>query len=145
MERSPAEARLSRWLKLWAPAFAAGGAAFYLLPGAVTASLARTGRMVGLEEARGPHGGGSDADNLWVVLAGAYMALITAISAQAAERPLAREDLVRLLILGKTASSLGALGYFLFRRRAFAFLANFLLDGAIAGVTYALLEDARPG
>ena len=137
MAETAASARLSRWLKLWAPTFAVGGAAFYLLPGAVTASLNRQARMVGLEESP------PDADNLWVVLAGAYMALITAISARAAADPVARQDLVRLLILGKTASSLGALGYFLFRRRAFAFLANFAVDGAIAGVTWALLEDAR--
>jgi hypothetical protein len=134
---SSAEARLRRWLRLWAPIFALGGAAFYLLPGAVTRSLNRQARLVGLEEAP------VDADNLWVVLAAAYMALITAISARAAADPLARQDLVRLLILGKTASSLGALGYFLFHRRALAFAANFAVDGAIAGATWALLEEAR--
>lgn len=133
------EARLRAWMRVWAPIFAAGGLGFYLLPGAITSSMNRGARMVRLEEAP------VDADNLWIVLAASYMALITVISAEAAltddaER---RHSLARQLLVGKVASSLGALGYFAFRRRAYAFLANFLLDGGIAAVTYSLLRDAE--
>ena len=136
---SPAEDRLRLWLKLWAPIFMLGGAGFYLLPGKITANMNQGARVVGLEESP------VDADNLWVVLAMAYMALITAISAQAAwsEDRGRREDLTRLLMVGKAASSFGALGYFVFKRRAYSFLANFILDGAILGVTYRLLSDTR--
>jgi len=136
---SEADARLKLWLRIWAPIFMAGGAGFYLLPGRITANMNRGARMVGMEESP------VDADNLWVVLAMAYMALITVISTRAAgsgDRR-QREELTRLLMVGKAASSFGALGYFLFKRRAYSFLANFLLDGAILGVTYRLLEQTR--
>lgn len=132
-----AEARLKAWLRVWAPTFALGGAAFYLLPGAVTSSLNQGARLTALEESP------VDADNLWIVLAGAYMALIAGISWRAAEDPVRHRDLVRFLMLGKAASSFGALGYFLFKRRSYAFLANFLLDGAILAGTAKLLADAE--
>jgi hypothetical protein len=134
-----AENRLRLWLKVWAPIFMLGGVGFYLLPDKITANMNQGARRVGMQESP------VDADNLWVVLAMAYMALITAISAQAAwsEDRGRREDLTRLLMVGKAASSFGALGYFLFKRRAYSFLANFLLDGAILGVTYRLLSDTR--
>ena len=126
-------------MRVWAPIFAAGGIGFYALPGMITASMNRGARTVGLEESP------VDADNLWVVLAGAYMALITAISLDAGRTDDSdrRHMLARYLLVGKVASSLGALGYFAFRRRAYAFLANFLLDGGIAAVTYGLLRDAE--
>ncbi len=135
-EHSEADERLKLWLKLWAPIFMAGGAGFYLLPGSITASMNKGARMVGMEESP------VDADNLWVVLAMAYMALITVISARAAAAGDRRQrrELTRLLMVGKAASSFGALGYFVFKRRAYSFLANFLLDGAILGVTYRLLS-----
>ncbi|MHB8507042.1 MAG: hypothetical protein ACYDGR_00120 [Candidatus Dormibacteria bacterium] len=134
---SPAERRLSLWLKAWSPIFAVGGAAFYLLPGAVTASLNSQGRGLGLPEAD------LEAENLWVVLAASYMAMVTVISQRAASDPLGRSDLVDLLVIGKGASSLGALGYFVARRRSYAFLANFVLDGAICLGTRHLLKRAR--
>jgi hypothetical protein len=136
---SEADQRLKTWLKVWAPLFMLGGTAFYLLPGRVTGSMNRGARLVRMEESP------VDADNLWVVLAMAYMALITAITAQAAtsDDRVRREELVRYLMVGKAASSFGALGYFIFKRRAYGFLANFLLDGAILAVTYKLLADTR--
>jgi hypothetical protein len=133
------ERRLQAWLKIWAPIFAAGGLGFYLVPGLITTSMNKGARAVGLAESP------VDADNLWIVLAAAYMALITALSADAAltHDATRRHSLARYLLVGKVSSSLGALGYFAFRRRAYAFLANFLLDGGIAAVTYALLRDAE--
>jgi hypothetical protein len=134
-----ADARLRAWLRVWAPLFMLGGAAFYLLPGRVTANMNQGARLVRMQESP------VDADNLWVVLAMAYMALITAITAQAAttDDHARRDELVRFLMVGKAASSFGALGYFVFKRRAYSFLANFLLDGAILGVTYKLLADTK--
>jgi len=137
---SDADERLKLWLKVWAPIFMAGGAGFYLLPGRITSNMNKGARLVGMEESP------VDADNLWVVLAMAYMALITVISARAAvtEDRVQRRELTRLLMVGKAASSFGALGYFVFKRRAYSFLANFLLDGAILGVTYRLLGATEP-
>ena len=128
-------------MKVWSPIFAAGGLGFYLLPGMITASMNKGARTVGLAESP------VDADNLWIVLAAAYMALITAISADAATTAdnVRRHTLARYLLVGKVSSSLGALGYFVFKRRGYAFLANFLLDGGIAVVTYRLLRDAERG
>jgi len=129
--------RLSLWLRLWAPLFAGGGALFYLAPGRVTGSLNLGARVTGLAESP------VDADNVWVVLAVAYMAVITGLSQSAAAEPLQRRDLVRLLILGKAVSSLGALGYFIARRRSYAFALNFALDGTICATTWALLRAAE--
>ncbi|MFN2463870.1 MAG: hypothetical protein ABR573_08225 [Candidatus Dormibacteria bacterium] len=133
-----ADLRLRTWMRAWAPVFAAGGLGFYLLPGMITSNLNRGARAVGLEESP------VDADNLWIVLAGSYMALITVLCVDAGwtEDTRHRRTLARYLVAGKTASSLGALGYFAFRRRTYAFLANFLLDGAIAAGTYGLLKEA---
>ena len=135
---SEADERLRLWLKVWAPIFMAGGAGFYLMPGRITSNMNKGARLVGMEESP------VDADNLWVVLAMAYMALITVISSRAASAGDRRHraELTRLLMVGKAASSFGALGYFIFKRRAYSFLANFLLDGAILGVTYRLLSAA---
>jgi hypothetical protein len=126
-------------MRIWAPIFAAGGLGFYLVPGTITSVMNRGARKAGLEESP------VDADNLWIVLAASYMALITAISADAATTGdrAHRHSLARYLLVGKVASSLGALGYFGLRRRGYAFLANFLLDGAIAAGTYTLLRDAE--
>ena len=132
-----AERRLSLWLRIWAPLFALGGAAFYLVPKQVTSNLNVAARMSGLEESP------VDADNIWLVLAVAYMALITRLAQSAAAEPLKRQDLVEMLILGKAVSSLGALGYFLGRRRSYAFGLNFVLDGGICATTWALLGAAR--
>jgi hypothetical protein len=118
--------------------FAIGGALFYLTPGRVTQSMNQQARLTGLDESP------VDADNVWVILAMAYMAIITGLSHTAARDPVRRQDLVRFLILGKAASSLGALGYFLFRRKSHAFLVNFVLDGAICVTTYGLLAAAQP-
>jgi hypothetical protein len=131
------ERRLQAWLRLWAPIFLVGGVLFYGLPGATTAAMNRSARGVGLAPSQ------VDDSNLWVVLAGAYMALITVIAQRASQAPLQRKELVRLLVLGKAASSLGALGYFVFKRRAYAFLLNFVLDGAICAGTEYLLERAE--
>ena len=133
----PAERRLGVWLRLWAPAFAVGGALFYLAPGPVTKNLNAGARMTGLAESP------IDADNLWIVLAASYMVLITGLAQAAAAEPLRRQDLVRFLALGKAASSLGALGYFFGRRRSYAFLVNFLLDGSICAGTLTLLKAAQ--
>jgi hypothetical protein len=130
-----AERRLQLWLRAWAPMFALGAAGFYLMPGKVTESVNRQGRLVGMPEAP------QQNDNLWVVLASAYMVLVTAFSWRAAENPREHRDLVRLLILGKFVSSTGALGYFIFKRRSYNYLLNFLLDGAIWTTTYKLLAD----
>jgi hypothetical protein len=132
-----AERRLQAWLKLWTPVFALGGLGFYLAPGLVTTSLNRQGARLGMEASP------VEGESTWIVLAVAYMVLVTVITNDAAEDPLGRQSQVRYLIAGKSASSLGSLGYFLLKRRSFAFLANFLLDGAIAAGTYKLLQDAR--
>ncbi|GAC1328236.1 MAG: hypothetical protein NVSMB17_03380 [Candidatus Dormibacteria bacterium] len=138
MMSSP-DARLRTWLRVWSPIFAVGGLGFYLIPGPITATMNAGARKVGLEETS------VDDGNLWIVLAAAYMALITAISVDAAgtDDTARRHMLARYLVLGKVVSSAGALGYFAFRRRTYAFLANFLLDGGIAATTYSLVRSAE--
>src|SRR5258708_12538041 len=117
-ETSDADERLKLWLKVWAPIFMAGGAGFYLLPGRITASMNKGARMVGMEESP------VDADNLWVVLAMAYMALITVISARAAptDDRRQRRELPRRLMVGKAPTSSAPLAYSVFNPPAYSSL-----------------------
>jgi len=76
-------------------------------------------------------------------LAGAYMVVIMEL-AWAAQRERVKSRTVELLILAKVTSSLIALAYFVLAVHAFAFLANFAVDGAIALVTYLLHRQVKP-
>lgn len=117
--------------------FALGAIGFLVTPVLVLASLNATGSALGMPPLP------SHEYQFWSVLAVAYMVLVTAFCWDATRTPEVRSDPVRYLILGKTASSLVSLAFFLLGVHAFAFLANFVVDGFIAAGTFLLLRSYR--
>jgi len=110
-----------------APAFAAVGLLFLLVPGRVVAFFNRVSAPWGLPPA--PDG----ETGLFVLLAAAYMTVVTALAVIMARRP---QDLLapRLLALAKLASSLLSLGFILLRANYFIVLVNGVVDGVIGNV-----------
>lgn len=75
---------------------------------------------------------------LWLALGFAYMTVITGICAVASTDVVRYRPLLLVLAAGKAASSLAALGFFLFDSDAFPYLLNFLVDGFLVGVALLL-------
>src|SRR5438034_215325 len=70
----------------------------------------------------------------WLSLGLAYMVLVTLLAAQIARDPRGRAHLMPLLAAGKATSSLTCAGYFVLSMPAFIYLANALVDGALAAI-----------
>jgi len=114
-------------LRLLALSFALVGAQFALAPDSTIQWLDAAGARLG-EFAPTPATGA----RLWLALAIAYMLLVTLL-AWLAQRDLRHaRPYLALLFAGKGASSLGALAAFRHVAPAFPYLANALVDGAIA-------------
>jgi uncharacterized protein (DUF362 family) len=75
------------------------------------------------------------AEKFWLSLAFAMMMTITCLSYMVYFNVRKNKNYVIPLLIAKAASSLSALSFFLFSARYFAYLAIFLLDGAIFWVT----------
>ena len=108
-----------------AAVFAAVGVVFLAIPGKVLAAFNRMAEGMGW--AVSP----TDAHTLYLVLAVAYMYLVTLLAVQMARYPDSR-IFSRLLWQAKAASSILSLGLFVFQERYLLYLANFAVDGAIA-------------
>lgn len=129
--------RRERWcrltLQVLAASFAAGAVSFLLTPNVTVASLNAAGEWFG-NFTPAP----TSELRLWLSLAVGYMVLVAAL-AYVAQRDLRRHrNLVALLALGKGTTSLVALLYYVSSADAFAYLANFLVDGAIALIAVAI-------
>jgi hypothetical protein len=74
------------------------------------------------------------AEQLWLALGFAYMTVITGICLVVATDVVRYRPLLLVLAAGKAASSLAALGFYLFDTDVFAYLLNFLVDGFLVGV-----------
>ncbi len=110
-----------------AVSFAVVGTSFLLSPDATVRSLDAVGAALG-DFTPAP----ASELRFWLALAVAYMVLVTLL-AWLAQRDLARyRHLLAILAAGKGSSSLFALGFYWFSADAFIYLANFLVDGAIA-------------
>ena len=82
-------------------------------------------------------------EQLWLALGFAYMTVITLICVVVSTDVVRYRPLLLVLAAGKVASSLTALGFYLFDTDVFAYLLNFLVDGFLVGV--ALLVWALAG
>ena len=133
-----AEGRLRLLLRIWMVVFALGAVDYLLFPDAVTGSL-NSGHLV--SPFPGATTGHSD---FWLALAVGYMVLITLLAWDAQRGPRVAARPVVYLVAAKIASSLAALAHFLTGAHLGGFLAGFLVDGAIALVTYAFYRSARP-
>ncbi len=114
-------------LRLLAVSFAVVGILFIATPNGVGNVISDLGDSLG-SFTRAPH----TQEQLWLALAFAYMVLITGICLIAQSDVVRYRPLLLLLAAGKTASSLGSLGFYLFDQHVFIYLLNFLVDGFLA-------------
>ncbi len=117
-------------LRLLAVSFAVVGILFIAAPNGVGNVISDLGDSLGTFT-RAPH----TEEQLWLALAFAYMVLITGICLIAQADVVRYRPLLLLLAAGKTASSLGSLGFYLFDSDVFIYLLNFLVDGFLALLT----------
>jgi hypothetical protein len=112
-----------------AVSFAVVGLLFLAIPGDVLGALNAAGAPLGLPDA--PRAGHS----LYLVLAVAYMYVVTLLAIFMARRP-GERAYPTVLVHAKAASALLSIVLFVAHEQYFAYLANFALDGAIALVVY---------
>ena len=132
-------------LRLLAATFAVVGILFIAVPSGVLNVISDVGEWFGNGN-RAPH----TQEDLWLALAFAYMVVIAGICLVAQADPVRYRPLLLVLAAGKTASSLGSLGFYLFDQDVFIYLLNFLVDGSLALLALWLWTligriDRRPG
>ena len=122
-------------LRLLAATFALVGLLFIVAPDGVLGSLDDLGEWL-------PLGDFSDApetlQQLWLALGFSYMVVITGVCLVVQADVVRYRPLLLVLAAGKAASSLAALGAYLFDDDVFAYLLNFLVDGFLVGVALVL-------
>ena len=127
MRGQRAESFVVLTLRLLALSFAVVGILFIAVPNGVLDVISDLGDDLG-GFSRAPHG----TEQLWLALGFSYMVVIAGLCAIAQADVVRYRPLLLLLALGKTASSLAALGFYLFDEDVFAYLLNFLVDGSLA-------------
>lgn len=127
MRGPKAESFVVLGLRLLAVSFAVVGILFIAVPNGVLDVLSDLGDELG-GFSRAPHGD----EQLWLSLGFSYMVVITGLCLVAQADVVRYRSLILLLAVGKTASSLSSLGFYLFDDDVFAYLLNFLVDGSLA-------------
>ena len=127
MRGRKAESFVVLGLRVLALSFAVVGILFIAVPNGVLDTVSDLGDSIG-GFSRAPHGD----EQLWLALGFSYMVVITGICLIAQADVVRYRSLVLLLAVGKTASSLASLGFYLFDDDVFAYLLNFLVDGSLA-------------
>jgi len=120
-------------LRLLALTFAVVGILFIAVPSGVLDTISDLGEWFG-NETRAPH----TEEKLWLALGFAYMTVITAICLLAQTDVVRYRPLLLVLAVGKAASSLASLGFFVFDQQVFIYLLNFLVDGSLVLVALGL-------
>jgi hypothetical protein len=113
-------------LRLLAASFAIVGVLFIAAPDGVLNTISDLGDSLG-DFTRAPE----TTEQLWLALGFSYMVVIAGICLLAQTDVVRYRPLLLLLAVGKTASSLSSLGFYLFDQDVFAYLLNFLVDGAL--------------
>jgi hypothetical protein len=113
-------------LRVLALSFAVVGILFIAVPNGVLDTISDLGDSLG-GFTRAPHG----TEQLWLALGFSYMVVITGICLIAQTDIVRYRPLLLLLAAGKTASSLSALGFYIFDEDIFIYLLNFLVDGSL--------------
>ena len=122
-------------LRLLAASFALVGLLFIVTPDGVLGALDDFGDWLPLGTfSPAPE----TAEQLWLALGFAYMTVITGICVVVQADVVRYRPLLLVLAAGKAASSLAALGFYLFDDDVFAYLLNFLVDGFLVGATFLL-------
>jgi hypothetical protein len=120
-------------LRLLAASFAVVGFLFIAFPDGVLDVVSDLGDEIG-DFTRAP----DTVEQLWLALGFAYMVVITGICLVVQLDIVRYRPLLLVLAAGKTASSLAALGFFVFDQDVFVYLLNFLVDGFLVGVSLLL-------
>jgi hypothetical protein len=113
-------------LRALAISFAVVGILFISIPNGVLDSLSDLGDSIG-SFTRAPHG----EEQLWLGLAFSSLVVIAGLCLIAQADVVRYRPLLLLLAVGKTTSSLSALGFYLFEEQVFVYLLNFLVDGSL--------------
>ncbi len=122
-------------LRLLAASFAVVGLLFIVAPDGTLNALDDFGDWLPLGQfSAAPE----TAEQLWLALGFAYMTVIAGICVLASTDVVRFRPLLLVLAAGKAASSLTALGFYLFDTDVFAYLLNFLVDGFLVGVALLL-------
>lgn len=124
-------------LRLLALSFAVVGLLFIVTPDGVLGTLDDLGDALG-DFTPAP----DTAEQLWLALGFAYMTVITGICLVVQADVVRYRPLLLVLAAGKAASSLAALGFYLFDQDVFAYLLNFLVDGFLVGAALLLWSVA---
>lgn len=132
--------RLRLLLRIWAVIFALGAIDFLVFPYLTVRILNSTASSLGMHQLVALNAG----QDFWLTLAVPYMILISAFSWVAQRGTRIAAQPVQFLMLAKVASSLTSLALFLLGGLAYAFLVNFIVDGAIALITFWFYRAARP-
>jgi hypothetical protein len=126
-------------LRLLAATFAVVGLLFVVVPDGTLTALDDLGDWLPL----GAFTPAPETDEqLWLALGFAYMTVITGICLVVSTDVVRYRPLLLVLAAGKAASSLTALGFYLFDTDVFAYLLNFLVDGFLVVVALALYDLA---
>lgn len=105
-------------------AFAVTGIGFLFFPKEILSQLETIGRSFGPFTP-------TSGERFWLILAFAYMMLVTFLAGMSAWRPQTFRPMLWALMIGKSVSSLTALAFFITDRPAFIYLLNFLVDGGL--------------
>jgi hypothetical protein len=114
-------------LRLLAASFAGVGLLFIIFQNGVLDVISDFGDDIG-DFTRAPH----TTEQFWLALAFAYMVVIAGICLVVQLDVVRYRPLLLVLAAGKSASSLAALGFYLFDQDVFIYLLNFLVDGFLA-------------
>jgi hypothetical protein len=114
-------------LRLLAASFAVVGLLFIITPDGVLDVITDLGDEIG-NFTPAPE----TTEQFWLALAFAYMVVIAGICVVVQADVVRYRPLLLVLAAGKTASSLAALGFYLFDKDVFIYLLNFLVDGYLA-------------
>ena len=124
-------------LRLLAVSFAVVGILFIAVPDGVLDAITDLGDGIG-----GFTPAPDTVEQFWLALGFAYMVVIAGICLVVQFDVVRYRPLLLVLAAGKTASSLGALGFYLFDSDVFIYLLNFLVDGTLVGVSLLLWSVA---
>ena len=120
-------------LRLLAASFAIVGILFVSTPDGVLDAITDLGDSIG-DFTAAPE----TVEQFWLALGFAYMVVIAGICLVVQGDVPRYRPLLLVLAAGKAASSLGALGFYVFDQDVFAYLLNFAVDGFLVGVSLLL-------
>ena len=135
-----AAGRLRLLLRIWTVIFVLGAIDFFVFPCLTVRIVNAGGKALGMHEVVALNAG----QDFWLTLAVPYMIIVAALSWVAQRGAKVAAQPVQFLMLAKAASSLTSLALFVLGGFAYAFLANFVVDGAIVLITYWFYRAARP-